>query len=83
MDYKRAAWIWNNSTFDSLGVDGNGEEVTKITTFGAIVLGAKVPTSLPIVPRNYNLQQLEEVKNFLVSLAAAIESEIYRVNQEA
>lgn len=75
MTFETAMFAWNNACFDSLGVDGNGDEVTKITTFGAFVLGANAPLSLQVHDNKTSNDNLERAAMIMEAWAEALRKE--------
>lgn len=45
-------WNWNALTEEPVGIDGNGGEVSRRTTFGHFVAGAGAPVHLTMLARD-------------------------------
>jgi hypothetical protein len=68
MTEKTVIYLWNNACRDVIGVDGEGQEVYRLTAFGLIAMGSDVPTTLD--HRDVSSQQ--KAAEFLEAWAEAL-----------
>lgn len=72
MEPVRAIQLWNTVCSESLGVDSEGNEITKLTPFGLAMYGAGLNIYLPIPVYPSNVEDLKKVSEFLLNWGATI-----------
>lgn len=68
-----ALLIFNNSCYETLGIDSNGNEVTKTLPFAMTLTGAGVPTFISEYSGARSKESIKPITTFLREWADALE----------